>query len=46
MIYHVMKDGSVRTDIKGHIVPIEDARPLYELIHRMNKRGVVRKEKR
>ena len=31
-VFHILKDGSVKTDITGHIVRMEDAEPLYRLL--------------
>ncbi|MBR2963498.1 MAG: hypothetical protein IKC53_04765 [Lentisphaeria bacterium] len=36
-IIHILKDGTRVDDIRGHVVKIADAAPLYELIHSMNK---------
>lgn len=37
-VIHILKDGSVVDDIRGHIVRIEDAAPLYQLIDKLNKK--------
>jgi hypothetical protein len=37
-VIHILKDGSSPTDIAGHIVRLEDASPLYQLIHSINKK--------
>ena len=37
-IKHVMKDGTVKTDINGHIVRMSDAKTVYTLIEQINKR--------
>lgn len=34
MVYHILKDGSRPEDISGHVVQIEDAEPLYQLLAR------------
>ena len=39
MVYHIMKDGTTKTDITGHIVKIEDAEPVYRLINDMENRS-------
>lgn len=39
MVYHILKDGSIVKDITGHVVRIEDAGPLYELIDSINRKG-------
>lgn len=36
MVYHVLKDGSVVTDIVGKVVDIEDAEAVYNLITTIN----------
>lgn len=40
MVYHVMRDGSVKTDITGHIVRIKDAEPVYRLLDSINEKRV------
>ena len=35
-ITHILKDGTVLEDIKGHLVKREDAPRAYQLIDRMN----------
>lgn len=32
MVYHVLRDGTVKTDITGHVVKVEDAEPVYRLL--------------
>ena len=45
-VYHILKDGSRPSDITGHIVRLEDANPLYQLIHSINrKKSQVKKKK-
>lgn len=39
MVVHILKDGSIVTDITGHVVRIEDAEPLYRLIDSINRNG-------
>lgn len=34
MIRHILKDGKVKTDIKGHIVKYEDAKNLYDVLRK------------
>lgn len=34
MIRHILKDGSVKKDIKGHIVKYEDANNLYDVMRK------------
>lgn len=39
MVYHILQDGSIVTDITGKIVKVKDAEPLYNLMANMsNKR--------
>lgn len=48
-VIHILRDGSVVKDITGHVVRMEDAGPLYDLIDRINREGskkkVVHREK-
>lgn len=37
MVIHILKDGTVVNDITGHIVRVEDAGPLYDLIDSINR---------
>ena len=37
-VIHILKDGSRPPDITGHIVRLEDASPLYRLIHSINRK--------
>ena len=39
MVVHILRNGNVVEDITGHIVRIEDAMPLYQLIDTINQRG-------
>jgi hypothetical protein len=44
-VIHILKDGSRPTDITGHIVRLEDANPLYQLLHNINQtRSQVKKK--
>ena len=38
-VVHILKDGSVIKDITGHVVRMEDAGPLYDLIDEINRNG-------
>ena len=38
-VIHILRDGSIVKDITGHVVRMEDARPLYDLIDRINREG-------
>lgn len=37
-VYHVLKDGSRPTDITGHIVRMEDAAPLYQILNDFSRK--------
>lgn len=37
MIRHILKDGTVLDDITGHVVKMEDARVVYELLDKINE---------
>lgn len=39
MIKHVLKDGRELEDIKGYTVKIEQAKSVYALIDRLNRKG-------
>ena len=50
-VVHILKDGSIVKDITGHVVRVEDAGPLYQLIDSINRKGskkkyIVRNRKR
>ena len=36
-VFHILKDGSRPTDIIGHVVRMEDAYPLYQFLHSINR---------
>lgn len=40
MVYHVMRDGRVLTDITGHVVKIKDVPQVYDLIAAIEKRPI------
>ena len=42
-VIHILKDGSVVKDITGHVVRMEDAGPLYQLIDKINREGSKKK---
>lgn len=48
-VVHILKDGSIVKDITGHVVRMEDAGPLYDLIDRINrersKKKIIHSEK-
>ena len=39
MVYHVMADGTRKTDITGHVVKIKDAEEVYRLINDIENRS-------
>lgn len=38
MVYHVMKDGSIKTDISGHVIKMSDVPTLYNILHNIKKK--------
>ena len=36
MVYHVLADGTITKDITGRVVKISDAKPLYNLMSKIN----------
>jgi hypothetical protein len=36
-IRHILKDGTVLTDITGHVVKIEDAKVAYQIMDKLNE---------
>ena len=38
-VHHILKDGTTVDDIAGKVVRPEDAGPLYQLIHKINRGG-------
>lgn len=38
-IHHILKDGTALDDIKGHVVRMDDARNVYAIMDRINKKG-------
>lgn len=42
-VIHILKDGSIVKDITGHVVRMEDAGPLYDLIDTINREGSKKK---
>ena len=39
-VIHILKDGSIVEDITGHVVKMEDAESLYQLIDSINRKGL------
>ena len=37
-VFHILKDGSRPADITGRVVRLEDANPLYQLLHSINRK--------
>lgn len=37
MVYHILKDGTVKTDLTGHIVKVKDVPQVYDLIAAIEK---------
>lgn len=37
-VIHILKDGRRLTDISGHVVRVEDASPLYQFLHSINRK--------
>lgn len=35
-VIHILKDGTQVDSIRGHVVKMEDAEPLYRMIHSIN----------
>ena len=46
MVYHVLRDGTVKTDITGHVVKVEDAEPVYRLLTSITKESRKRDSKK
>lgn len=42
-VTHVLRDGTVLKEITGHIVKMEEAKAIYNLIESLNKRKEVKK---
>ena len=38
-IKHILKNGTILTDINGHVVKMEDVRTVYDLMDRINQNG-------
>lgn len=38
-VIHILKDGSRVPDLRGHVVRIADAEPLYRFIHSINQKS-------
>lgn len=37
-VIHILKDGSQVATVKGHVVKVADADPLYRFIHSINQK--------
>ena len=44
-VIHILKNGETVKDITGHIVRVEDATPLYQLLHSINRKNSQVKKK-
>lgn len=44
MIRHVLKDGTILSDISGHIVREKDAKAAYAVMERINEKQKRRKQ--
>lgn len=44
MVYHIMKDGSIKTDITGHVIKMNDVPQAYDLIERIENKYISKKE--
>lgn len=44
-VIHILKDGRIVDDITGHVVKMEDAEPLYNLMQRINNEYAARLNK-
>ena len=42
-VIHILRGGDRLTDITGYVVRIEEARPLYQLLHSINQRKTGKK---
>lgn len=38
IITHILADGTRKTDITGHVVKLEEAKPTYDILTRINRR--------
>lgn len=36
-VIHILKDGSLVKDISGHVIKMEDAGPIYQLLDSINR---------
>lgn len=46
MIRHILKDGTVLTDISGHIVKMEDAEIAYQIMDELNEERMRKHDRR
>lgn len=37
MVRHILKDGTVLDDITGHVVKMEDAKVVYQIMDKLNE---------
>lgn len=38
MVYNILKNGETVKDLTGYVVRMEDAHPLYQLLHNINRK--------
>lgn len=38
-VIHILRDGSRVSDLRGHVIRIADAEPLYRFIHSINRKS-------
>ena len=46
MVYHILSNGVVTTDITGYVVKVKDAEPVYRLLIDTKKRRQYGKKRR
>lgn len=45
-IIHIMKDGTVRDNIAGAVVPFRENKPVYDILKGLQKRGIHNEQKK
>ena len=35
-VIHILKDGTIKNDISGHVVQLDDLEPLYRILEAIN----------
>ena len=46
MVYHVLKNGTVKTDITGHVVKYSDVPQIYDVVRRLESRSVLKQKEK